>query len=213
MKTSVRERYEKEVTVDDVVAEANDIWTLFKKTFPRTAEHSQDSLTAFYNEMQCEHPQFANTYPIVMRYMCELGQFHPDALRKYLRFIQHHQWNSVDSYLESQAKYALILYKRLNPKYKMDDAQRYYDNVLKMLKNERKQFEADADAAKTEVDKNHERMKLRNAIELREFYAMYGKEAVAVPIRVVSDFTNDASGAIEKITSVAADDDIDQGGF
>lgn len=207
MKAAVRERYEKEVTIDDVVTEAMQIWTLFKKTFPRSAEHPRSALTEFYNDMQREHREFSTTYPIVMRYMCEMGQFHPDAFRKYLNYIKHHQWNSVDTYLESQAKYAMILYKKLNPRYKMDDAKNYYDNVLKMLKLERQQFEKEAEEAKTEVDKNHERMNMRNIIELREFYAMYGKEAVDVPIRVVGD------GPAPSPVASAADEDIVDGGF
>ena len=224
MKAAVRERYEKEVSVDDVVAEANEIWALFKKNFPRTEEHAKVELSDFYKEMQTEHPQFGSTYPIVLRYMCEIGQYHAEALRKWLRYITHHPWKSVESYLESQAKYALILYKQLNRHYKPTDAARYYDNVLKMLKSERKAFEAEAEAAKTEVDKNHERMKLRNAIELREFYAMYGKEAVDVPIKVVAadaaTMTPEEIAALPHVTTgeliltpIEADADIDAGGF
>lgn len=200
---SAKIAYEKEVTEEDIVSEANAIWKQFLTQFPeKTGE--RDQIAAFYKEMRETHPQLAQSYPIVLRYMCELGQYSTKALRKYLKRLRHNPWNSVDSYLESQASYLLILYKALTPHYRENEAKRYYANCLAMLKEERRQFEKETAQAQETVDKNHERIITRNRMELRDYFATFGHEAVDVPITVISDVA--AAVASEAISAVAIPD-------
>lgn len=199
-------KYEKQVTKEDVIAEFGTIWAEFRRRFSTGGDHTNDDLSAFYKDMQTEHKQLSSSYPIVLRYMCELGQYHPTALRRYLSHIEHHPWKSVDSYLESQAKYVLILFKQANPKYRENDARACYDTALRRLRAEHKQFEAETEQAKKEVDKNHDRMVIRNRMELREHFAKYGPAAGEVPLSVVRDAGVDPAVGEAKNVEIAIPD-------
>lgn len=210
---SAKIEYEKSVTEDDIVNEVNGIWREFRRRFPESKGNEAD-FGEFYKEMKQEHPQLAQSYPIVLRYLCEIGQYNHVALRRYIKHIAKNPWKSVDEYLESQAKYALMLYKANNPRYRKNEADAYYMNCLKLLKAERKEFEEQTTLAHETVEKNHERMVIRNRMELREFFATHGTSGVDVPITVIYDGEKMVTHAGSYTdTHVNADDDIVDGGF
>lgn len=196
VKATVREKYEHNLTAEDVAKEADGIWTLFKKTFPKKEAHDPAKLSDFYKEMQSEHREFGQTYPVVLRYMCQLGQYNGKAFRRYLKYISRNPWKGVDSYLESQATYAKLLYQALNQHYNPEHAKAYYNNVLTALKKEREQFETETKESEARVKEEHENRVIRNKIELREFFETFGMEAVDVPVRVETS---------EKVVELPAD--------
>jgi hypothetical protein len=180
---SVTVRQEKEVTIDDVVSEANVIYAKCKKLYP--GDDSEERLKEIHNQMVDEHTQFAHAYPIVLRYMCELKQYRQKAFKKYLGYIKHHPWTSEDSFFESQAMYVTLLYKEINPRWDKCHTENLFDNTVRMLKIERDAFNEQIDKNKEEVKRDHSRMMRRNTLELKQWFSQHGATAVDVPLRAI----------------------------
>lgn len=210
-------RYEKEVSIDDVVNEANQIHQKCKKLWP--ANDDSTALAKIHDDMVSDHRQFADAYPIVLRYMCELKQYRQKAFRRYLNYVKNHPWNSEDSYFESQAMYVTILFKETHPRYDEQKARKLFDNTVRMLKLERDAFKQQMDANKKEVDRDHARMMKKNTLELKEWFARYGKECIDVPVRAVclDENANAECDALHRvddlINAAAADSDLDECAF
>lgn len=136
---NLKVKNEREVTIDDVVAEAEKIYSAASLHFDK----NNDSET-FLADIRKKHPQFCTSYPIVVRYIAQ-KQYSSAALRKYLNHIKEHPWKSQDEYLESQADYVMILYKHTAPKsYDRDkQARNIRAAALESLKREHKKFKSD----------------------------------------------------------------------
>lgn len=121
----ISEKYEKDVSIDDLLNEAIVIY-----------EKTKNNITL--KDAQKQHPQFAKSYPIVLRYMCDMKLYHSDAFRKYLNGLK--PWKSLDDYLDSQAEYVYLLHKELNPK---DEsmAKKIKKTTRKALKEEHDYFQ------------------------------------------------------------------------
>lgn len=179
-------RYEKEVTIDDIVNEANAIYRKCKKLWPTGADADNlDLLSKVHQDMRSEHPQFASAYPIVLRYMCELKEYRQRALKKYLNHLKHHPWTTEDKFLESQAMYVTLLYKETHPRYDEQKARNLFDNTVRLLKLEREAFKQQVESNKKDVEREHRRMMTKNTLELKEWFAKHGKDAVDVPVCAV----------------------------
>jgi hypothetical protein len=170
---------EKEVTPSDIIAEAQKIHAKVRRGEIGERLHRQ---------MQMEHNAFAQSYPIVLRYMCELGQFHPDALRRYLHHLKFHPWKSTDEYLDSQTHYIVLLYKAMNKQWKSNEVDTLRKNVRAMLGREYSHFEKITKETNAEVEGEISRLHSRGVKELASFYAKNQDELQnGVPVTVMCD--------------------------
>ena len=59
---------------------------------------------------------FVYSFPFVVKWMVDCGEFSPDAFSKYLKKIKAPIWNTQEAFLESQADYLCLLARELNPR-------------------------------------------------------------------------------------------------
>lgn len=167
-------RYEKNVTADEVADEFDVVWAKSRAKFRAGTSadvYSESALSAFHADMVREHPQLASSYPVVLRYLCEMRLYYRDVLLRYLRWLQHHPWTSEDSFFESQATYVKLLYRKTNPKCDNNAVKTLYDNTVRMLKAERDAFKNNVEAIQEDVDREHAELIARNRRELRAWFA------------------------------------------
>lgn len=121
---SAKIEYEKDVTANDIIREADQIFRKYRKM--KIDIRDYDRVDKTYNDFRKEHKEFATTYPIVIRYMIQMGQYNKEAFKLYLfkltekmRQVQEagKTW-SEDDFLDSQADYVKILYMKTNRKWK-----------------------------------------------------------------------------------------------
>lgn len=176
---------EKEVGIDDIVEEAVAInKELQSRKLPPTDNDASD---AFMSEMRREHKQFATSYPIVLRYMCQMRQFSKDALRQYLMHIKAHPWKNQNEYLDSQADYVVILYKKTHQRWNRTQVENLRKNVRGLLQQEHDKFVELGEKYKGEVDSEEAEYKRSREEDLAAFYRKYGKETMDIKLRVETD--------------------------
>ena len=71
---SIKIENEKNVTIDEIIEEANTIWKEYKKQ--KISLDNSVKLSEYYNKVREEHPELTTTYPIVIKYMIEFRQYH-----------------------------------------------------------------------------------------------------------------------------------------
>lgn len=173
---------EKRVTAKDILAEAETIRGKCEKRF--TKKDTPESLADLHSEMLSEHKDFAQAYPIVLRYMCELKLYHTKVMRKFLEIVEKKPWQTEDEFFKAQAMYVAMLYRAENPHCGKKAKETIYNNTLKMLQLERDGFKQQMDETKGVVDADHKRMMRQNREELKNWFSTYGMEAVDVKIQV-----------------------------
>lgn len=165
--SSARIEYEKTVTADDILREAGEIYAETRRRKIDIKDH--DAIDKFAAEMRRKHKQFAEAYPIVLRYITQLGEYHPDALRLYLAKIQEHPWKDEDSYLRSQTDYVILLYKAKHKRWNATQVANLRENIYQELKKEKEKFKEYSEKFEKEVQQDEEQYKLNRARELQEF--------------------------------------------
>jgi hypothetical protein len=165
--SSARIEYEKNVTADDILREAGEIYAETRRRKIDIKDH--EAIDKFAAEMRRKHKQFAEAYPIVLRYITQLGEYHPDALRLYLTKIQEHPWKDEDSYLRSQTDYVILLYKAKHKRWNATQVANLRENIYQELKKEKEKFKEYSEKFEKEVQQDEEQYKLNRARELQEF--------------------------------------------
>lgn len=104
-------KFDKSVTPDELVAEADVIWGKIKKNKQMSAEE-------LYELISTEHYNFLSTYIVVISFMINYKMYDSRAMRRYVSYIQNnlHSWNSgnIEDYAKIQAQYAYIINKVLD---------------------------------------------------------------------------------------------------
>jgi hypothetical protein len=199
---------EKEVTIDDLLAEASTIW---KKCRARGLVFSDnkeflDSTEVLMNDMRKEHSEFCKSYPIVLRYMAQMQEYAPKAFKLYLMKIKEHPWKSEDEYLQSQADYVVLLFratsKKRGTRCNQTQLSALRKNVYQMLKNESDIFKASAKAIEKEVDNDEKAAQQRKEGNLKHHYQTYGQECLNVRVRIESDVPTTPMVDIDKLAGI-----------
>jgi protein-tyrosine-phosphatase len=172
---------EKAVTAEDIIKEAVEISKKLRAKKLKPGDF--DAADAFMNDMRREHKEFSQSYPIVLRYMCQMQQFHTAALRKYLAHIASHPWKNHDEYLDSQVQYVVLLYKETHKRWNRTEVDNLSKNVHKLLKSEHKRFMELSDKYKTEVEHEESGYKAGREDIMKAFYAAQGKDTLDIKLR------------------------------
>jgi protein-tyrosine-phosphatase len=176
---------EKVVTVDDIINEAIAINKKLRAKKIKPGDF--DASDAFMSAMRKEHKEFSQSYPIVLRYMCQMQQFHSNALRKYLNYIRDHPWKNQNEYLESQVNYVVILYKETHKRWNRTEVDNLAKNVHKMLKQEHERFIELSDKYKKEVEHEETGYKASREESMKAFYALQGHDTLDLHLRTATD--------------------------
>jgi hypothetical protein len=145
------------VTKEEIVEEAIKVWEKRKKeVFDITDQTSADE---FMSKMRKEHKDFCMSYPIVLRYISQFKSFNKIAFKKYLDKIEKRPWTGESEYLDSQADYAVILYKQTHPKWNTTEVNNIRRNIRMLLEKESKMFKDNLDKFDKEVTSREELFK------------------------------------------------------
>jgi hypothetical protein len=189
---------EKEVTIEELVAEGDAIW---KKCNSRKIKFGNlEASEILLNEMRKEHPEFSKSYPIVLRYMCQMQEYTHKAFELYLKKIKEHPWTSEAEYLDSQADYVILLYKSKHKRYNQTQINTLRNNIRTMLQNEHEVFNKYAKTITAEVEHEEEGAKRKKIENMREWYAKHGTECLNIQLRSESDISTENNVNIEELS-------------
>lgn len=160
-------KQEKEVTAEFVLEEAKQIWKKVKAMNVPVGDSVKAELCM--DAIRREHRDFCQAYPIVLRYMAQMGEFRAKAFKQYLAHILHHPWSTEEAFLESQADYVVLLYKATHKKWNTTEISNLRTNIRNMLFAEHNEFKEKVAEMKKIVDEDDEYLTRRRLEELRDW--------------------------------------------
>ncbi len=208
---------EKEVTIDQLVAEADAIW---KYARARKLQFNDTAAAAkLISDVQRMHPQFCHSYPLVNRYICEMQEYSSKAFRLWLMKIKEHPWKSEAEYLDAQADYVAILFRVKHPRATKTQINNLRVNIRAVLQEEHDKFKYYTNEFDKEVTAEDSILKHRNKAELRDFVKIAGEAGMStaetvrvvhsmggpVPMHVALDIDDIASKLPSRPTDETAD--------
>ncbi|MFA6165759.1 MAG: hypothetical protein WC700_04025 [Gemmatimonadaceae bacterium] len=91
--------------------------------------------------LQQKHKDFVTSFPLVLRWMVQMRQFHPEAFRKYLLKHATAQLSTREAFLELQVEYLVLLYRELHPDHPDENyVRKYRESLIRSLMEEDKAF-------------------------------------------------------------------------
>lgn len=129
---------EKDVTLEDILNEANKLWDECKKKNIPLSEYKQ--LEKHLEEVIRDHKQLYQSYPTVIRHMVEERQYHPKAFKMYLRKVAQKPWKNDEERMDSYADYAVMLYRALNTRYNQTQIRLLWKDYRTRLQREHDDF-------------------------------------------------------------------------
>jgi hypothetical protein len=198
--------YEKNVTIDDIVNEANLIWKKIKKYSYKTIDESEKVIKI----IQKEHPQISKSYPIVIRYMVQRNAYSNKALRTYLNKVKNNPWTTEDEYIESQVDYTIILYKYTNKNWNTTQISNLRKNTLDALHKEKEIFKNSLDVYEKEVNEERATLDKRCDNEVKKLFMNLGEEIIKYggTYRVESEYGSSLEVDMEKYKIPSLDEII-----
>lgn len=159
---------EKDVTPDYVLKEANTMWKKASKwkVDPTNSEEVDGKMA----EMRRDHPEFCQSYPIVLRYMVQFKQYSSEAFRIYLKKIQNKPWKNENEYLDSQADYVVILYQKTHKNWNSTQVGQLRRNIREILQKEHDHFKMRLEQNQKVVEADEERIKFAAKDDLAEMF-------------------------------------------
>lgn len=219
--------YEKNVTSEDVVKEANVIWNELKRR--KIHPYDTKQLDDFYSEMVDKHIELARAYPIVIRYMCQLCRYNEKAFRQFIKKMIDKPSRSENDYLDLQAEYIKMLYieiqKANGTRWDIKTANAIFADARKKLQEEADRFKTIAKTYAEENAKKEAQYKESNLDgfakfleENREFFENDGNIPIRISIPVdqgqkVEDVTDIEAILSDKMTQIKQelrDDDVEE---
>lgn len=185
---------EKNVTIDYIVNEATQMWKESKRRNIKFGD--LDAADALMNEFRKSNPQFCKSYPIVLRYMVQMKQFSPDALRKYILKIKENPWKNEEDYINSQADYAVLLYKATT-RWNKTEASRIHTGVKLMLKRETEIFKHHVQEFDKEISAKEEMLKKQSVDDFKNF------------VKIAADTIESRGGTVRVETDLPSVTDFD----
>lgn len=187
---------EKEVTIDFVVAESRKMWVKVREAIKakKLPLGDTDAANEMIARMHKEHREFCVSYPVVMRYMVEMQQYHSGAFEKYLRKIAIHPWRDEDGFLESQADYVTFLYRETHPRWTIREVATLRANILETLRTEHREIKELGERITAEVEEKEARLMNRSRASLREWLRQQ---------RSLGETAGDTSDTITEVSALA----------
>lgn len=182
---------EKNITINDLINEANNVWKVVRGR--RLKFGDIDAAEALMSEIRKTNREFCTSYPIVLRYMCQMQEYDSRAFKKYLLKIKEHPWKSESEYLDSQTDYVVILYQTRNKKWNRTQINNLRKNIRNMLQKEHDTFKFYAKEFEKEVSAELDIFEKRNTDELREYILQMEKnKSIENDLTIDSDLANDS---------------------
>jgi hypothetical protein len=150
----VRAQRELLARADGVIAEAREIWRRVAEA--GVAPDDDGGNAALHARLQAEHPDFAQNFPLVLRWMAQLRLFDAEVLRQYLQghaaSFDGARPNTREAYFELLAEYPVLLYRKTHQP-REAQALQYRDELIRQLREEDRDFMATYEAARGELSR------------------------------------------------------------
>lgn len=150
--------------MDQYISDADNIWVDFKKRSKSDVKFNELNIDEKLDYYQKRYHSFTVTFPIVLRYMIQLGQYSTKAFRKYVKRMQTNPYRSELEYCERQADYVKYLFMECSNSHNVQDAQKIWQNAYDLLAKEVEIFKQAEEKVKEKIGKNNS----LNNIEKRE---------------------------------------------
>ena len=160
---------EKNVTAEFVVKQAIEIYGKMKTANIHIMDVKQTE--DFTKMIHKTYPDFCISYPIVARYICQLRQFDPSVFKKWLLEIQKNPWKTEEDYLDANARYINMLYKKSLKSTHPDqaDIKNHYTEVRKVLQEEHESFKTKVKDLEEKVKNKESEFSVKNKEELYRY--------------------------------------------
>lgn len=173
---------EKNVTKEDIIAEANAIWTEVLKTWKsivpvhppggKRAGPMQilntdiEILNKLFEKIRDEHKEFSQSYPTVLRHMVHDKWYDAGAFSEYMTRVEAKPWTNDSERMDSYAEYAAALFRKSSKQhlnmthlsaFKRDyrsRIQKEHDDFIKQYEEIEKEYNAERSAAEVEKRKH-----------------------------------------------------------
>lgn len=192
---------EKEVTIDMIVTEANQIYKEMKQS--KVQFDDEAGVEQLMRDTRQRHPEFCQSYPIVHRYICQMQSYSAKAFTLWLKKIQHHPWKTEDGYLDAQADYVAMLFRDRKPRAPLTEINNIRRNIRKILGDEHAAFKRQTQLIEKEVDTESAALIKENKSELAEFVKLCGEAGLsrAGTVIVETDLTESEIIDVDRLCS------------
>lgn len=161
---------EKNVTKDDIIREADVIWSKSKGVIkdPRQS----DEVNELMAKIRRDHKDFCTSYPIVMRYMTQFNTYRRKTFVNYLNKIEKYPWKSEDEYLESQVDYVVMLHKDTHTGKHLNATEKgnLRSNIRLMLAEESKKFKENLKESEEAVKKLEQEIREETVSDMSQYF-------------------------------------------
>lgn len=167
---------EKNITPEQILAEANDIWNRAKVIWAArgATEEDTDFLDKVYNDFRVDHRELFSSYPTVMRHMLQEQYYHPEAFRKYLQRIRVRPWTNDETRMDSYADYMVLLYKEMNPKWKRNEVDELRRDYRARAQHEHDKFREKFEKNRHDVEQEERKYDQERRADLKTILQQLG---------------------------------------
>jgi hypothetical protein len=163
---------------DFICAEAERIWKAVKESGMLRQKDDSPARIKYLDDMQRKESDFQSSFPLVLRWMIQVGEYRPKAFYKYvLKYGKASQDGIPDekAYMRLQAEYLVLLFTEKNPRENATQVNIYRERISQMLIDESESFQkmqAEAAAEMKAIKKD------KDAKDRQEMYALLLKRKV-----------------------------------
>ena len=178
LKKEAEDRKSRAAAIEKYTADAKVIYKDVVQHFTGFAEYdtlSNEKQMKYLEDLleyyQAEHPRFATTFPIVLRYMVQIQQYDEKAFVKYLKRLQAMPYKTEEEYCQRQSEYIMYLHMAMNPKSKKKENQSVRKEACALLVAEVTAFKDAREKAKEKQEKNNGMNNIEKRAELKKLLA------------------------------------------
>lgn len=161
---------EKNVTKQDVIKEADEIYNACKKRWGGRKQ-SPNELDDLFEDMRVKHKDFYMAYPTVLRHMIQDMQYNHRVFAKYMDKVEKKPPTKDDERMDSYADYATMLFRHYNKSHmNLTTINLFRTDYRKRLQKEHDDFKNLVDKMQKEVEQKEEQLDSKKRDDLLEVF-------------------------------------------
>lgn len=149
-------------TPEQLVEMARGIWKEVADSGVPAGDNARND--ELLERLQQKHRDFVESFPLVLRWMVQMRQFHPEAFRKYMLKHATAKLDTRKAFLELQVEYLILLYRETHDHPDERHIRQYRESLIAQLFKEDEAFLQ----IQKDVDEEISRKKVSNDLERRE---------------------------------------------
>lgn len=202
-------------TRTDILNEADEIYKKWKKMCKdRGIKRSElresknnEKLDEIFDLLRQEHKDFAFTYPIQLRYLAQLGEYHHDAMNIFLLKLETKPWKSEEDYINYQAEYVKLVFMKTRKHWTTKDAEAVYLDAKNILHKEHTDLKRTMEKVENEMKKEELCLNVQKRQDMLEIVKqrleeIRAKKNTSVDTVTTSTVTTAATDTTATVTAV-----------